>query len=84
MCVKFIDVRNVVGSNSSNRLGGTGKGDGSVVFIIVGCELGAAILSNVSRAGILCEGLYTHGRVEEVGNITGEGGIDAVADCFLD
>ncbi len=84
MCVKFVDVGNVVGSDSSNRLGGTGKGDGGAVFIIVGCKLGAAILSNVSGAGVLCEALYTHGRVEEVGDIIGEGGINAVADCFLD
>ncbi len=82
--VKFVDVGNVVGSDSSNRLGGTGKGDGGVVFIIVGCKLGTAILSNVSRVGILCEALYMHDRVEEVGDITGEGSIDAVMDCFLE
>ncbi len=57
LCVKFVDVGNVVGSDSSNRLGGTGEGDGGAIFIIVGCELGTAILSNVSGVGVLCEAL---------------------------
>ena len=54
------------------------------VFIIVSCKLSAAVLSNVSRVDVLCEVLYTHCRVEEVGNVTGECDIDVITDCFMD
>ena len=85
LCVKFVDMGNVVvGADSSNRLRGTGKGDSGVVFIIVSCKLSAAVLSNVSRVDVLCEVLYTHCRVEEVGNVTGECDIDVITDCFMD
>ncbi len=83
-CVKFIDMGNVVGANGSNRLGGAGKGDGSVVFIIIGCKLDTAVLSNVGGVGVLFEMLYTHCRVDKVGNVTGEGSVDADPDCFVD
>ena len=83
-CVKFIDMGNVVGANGSNRLGGAGKGDGSVVFIIIGCKLGTAVHLDVGGMGVLFEVLYAHCRVEEVGNVIGEGGVNAVLDYFLD
>jgi hypothetical protein len=45
VCVKFVDVGNVVGANGngSNRLGGAGKGDSGAVFTVIGCKLGAAV-----------------------------------------
>ena len=85
LCVKFVDMGNVVvGADSSNRLRGTGKGDSGVVFIIVSCKLDDVILSNISWASVLCEAVYTHIRVEEVGDVTGKGSINAIADCFVD
>jgi hypothetical protein len=53
LSVEFVDVWNVVGANCCNRLGGACKWDGCTVFIFVGCELGAAVLPNVSGAGVL-------------------------------
>ncbi len=84
VCVKFVDVGNVVGADGRNRLGGAGKGDGGAIFVIIGCKLGTAVHLDVGGMGVLFEVLYAHCRVEEVGNVIGEGGVNAVLDYFLD
>ena len=52
VCVKFVDLGNVVGADGSNRLGGAGEGDSGAVFVIVGCKLGTVVLSDVGGAGV--------------------------------
>jgi len=82
--VEFVDVGDVIGANGRNGLGGTGQANGLAVLIVVGCELGVPVGTNVRRACILRKTSDLHGRVEEESNIAGEGRVDAVANSVVD
>ena len=82
--VEFVDVGDVIGANGRNGLGGTGQANGLAVLIVVGCELGVPVGTNVRRACILRKTSDLHGRVEEESNIAREGCVDAVAYSAVD
>jgi hypothetical protein len=82
--VKFLDMWEVVWANSGNRLGGAGTRDSRAEVIVVSSELSTTTGVDIRCRRVLLQTFNLHGRIEKEGNVTREGGVDAVTNGGVD
>ena len=82
--VEFLDMWEVVWAYRGNGLGGACTRDSRAEVIVIGSELGATIGIDIRGRRVLLQTFNSHGRIEKEGNVSGEGGVDAVTNGGVD
>ncbi len=83
-CVEFVDIADVGAVDRCHGGGCAGPANSSAVLVRIRCFLGCAVVALEGRCGGLGKAGACHGGFEEVPDVAGVDGIDAIGNCFVD